>query len=219
VLSAVTTRSRWLAVFGIVIVIIGSLIVWRALRPRTLADDAESVMLAIWRGDSSRLLNYIYPREVELFGWTPAKLSVLIKDVIQKNYGGFRGFRITRKYVNSPYAPSQGTCEAEVIKPDGSIETIDVSVYATDDGGKLATYPLVCSSWHFKYLDRKASTGLADVIAARIRGYDEDKKVLGILGDFGPYDPFDTYHSETRTWEEWRDSGIEIAKRYPGSAP
>jgi hypothetical protein len=203
---------RTIAIALVVVLAVGvGWFVYLALRPRTLADDAEAALRATWEGDSATLLKYIYPREIELFKWTPAKLSRLLNEVVLKNYAGSRDFRIVRKYVNAPFAPTTGTAEAEVIGPDGKLRTARRIVYATDDGGKLASFTLITSSWTYKYRDR-FEQGVSGAIRARIHGYEQDKRILTDLG-VEPYDPLDPDHHEDYTWEEWKRNGLAIIER------
>jgi hypothetical protein len=193
-------RPRLITVSGIAF-ILAMAIVFLALRQKPYDLVALSLADALLEGDTEAIGHYLFAEEVELAGYTQEKLRATWDRIIGPTLSGSKVVGTERDLSDN-----SGTANRVLEFPDGRTGSLQVVVYATDDGPKMLLSPHIYYAWQRRF---GADGTLESGRRAILEGVNSDGAFLEDLGVKG-YVDFDITAMDgppvfsMKTWQEVR---------------
>jgi hypothetical protein len=194
-------KKPWLITFGVIAFVVALVVVLLSQRQKPYDLVALSLANALLVGDMDVIDRHLFEQEVKLAGYTPEKLQAIWARVIEPSLSGAKVVG-TERDLNESYGSAN-----QVLKfPDGRTGSLQIVVYATDDGPKMLFSPHIYYAWQ----RRKATN--ASLEASRraiLEGVTADGRFLqenGINGyvDFNIVEMNGPPEFSIKTWQEVR---------------
>ncbi len=191
----------WLITVATITVLLLSAIVFIRQRPRPYDLVALSLADALLAGDMNVVGQHLFEQEVDLAGYTDENLGEVWKQLIGPSLSGAKVVG-TERDLSENYGSAN-----HVLKfPDGNSGSLQVVVYATDDGPRMLISPHVYYAWQRRY---PGGHSLENSRRAILEGVQSDGDKLEKMGVKG-YVSFDIVEMNgppqftLKTWDEVR---------------
>lgn len=203
---------RWFNLAAVLVMIMGLIIGWRLIVPKSMDAAAREVLNAQISGDGQTLYAYSYDHERVKLGLTPEKLRKVYEQCVGPRLAGFSVVGSVNSATTGDGAYGEATT---ILKgPDGRTFELMATPVFTESGPRTnAVFHLLATAWRVEFVIKKGlpETG-ANMHRARILGLQADKAKLEAIGLAGVVE--DKPDGRLVTWDEYAQREQERLNRY-----
>jgi hypothetical protein len=188
-------------VLGAVGLVVFALLVWRLTAPRSLGDDAGTILHAVTAGDGRALFAYLKKDEVRGLHLTPEKVSQTLNEIVRPRLSLLH--RVGGEQTEMAGEGAQALCIQRYESDQGNSFELIGSPFRSENGGQTELWPFIFNAWEIEFLilpgKPKDSRSYAKAIIA---GIDKDKAKLIEIGIPGRV--ISAPDVQFQTWDEVR---------------
>ncbi len=154
---------------------------------RTISEDAERAVTAIWLGDARTVMEYAFPQEIKENKLSSESWSDLDRAVLRPRLRGYH--RIGRVHSRVYQDGVEAVAWIDLVDEAGHKSQINISLWATPDGPKGVVSNVVLNAWSLDgYVRAGKPFSVNRMIQSHLDGLEADRTKLERFGIAKLYD-------------------------------